>query len=84
MTNVLLKKNTNLGERTIQFLNDQHPGKLTEKEEELLEQIKRETGKASPEIENIFARYREYLRANKPLYKKWERLIFDKAVEEDE
>ena len=73
-----------LGNDTIKVLDDQFPSTLSEDEKELLQDLRRETGKANPEYEALFVRHREHLRTDPRLYKKWERFIFDKPVEVDD
>ena len=78
------KQKLSLGAETINFFEDSHPDKLTGDEVNLLERLKRETDELNPEFEEFFSTHRELLRGNARLHKKWERLIYDKAVEEED
>ena len=78
------RRSNTLGSDTITVLDDQFPNALTDDERELLQDLRRETDKASPEYEALFVSHRERLRTDSRLYKKWERLIFDKPVEVDD
>ena len=44
--------------------------------------MRRETDDASPEQENVFLRHRERLSLKGKLYKRWERFVFNKPIEE--
>lgn len=73
-----------LGECTINYLDDEFPGALSERDKGVLDEVRRETDDATPEREEVFLRHRERLSSNGRLYKRWERLVFKKPVESDD
>ncbi len=73
-----------LGEKTIQFLDEEHPGTLKEDEQAILSQLKDANTKSTPQLEAIYFHHRERLRERPQLYKQWHWLIFDKPIEEDD
>ena len=79
------RKPTNtLGTDTVRYLDDEYPTELSEKDRKVLEDVRRETDDATPEQEAVFLRYRERLSATPKLYKRWERFVFDKPLNEDD
>ena len=75
---------TTLGKETIDYLDDEFPKELSEQDRDLLEDVRRETDDASPEEEDVFLRHRERLSTKSRLYKRWERFVFSKPVDEDD
>lgn len=75
---------TTLGQETIDYLDDEYPNELSKEDREVLEEVRRETDDASPEQETVFLRHRERLSGKGRLYKRWERFVFNKPVEEDD
>ena len=73
-----------LGEETTKLLDDEFPNELSYHDREVLEEVRRETDEASPEHEAVFLRYRERLSTNPKLYKRWERFVFSKPVDEED
>ena len=78
------KPTRTLGEETAKLLDDEFPNELSTQDREILEEVRREADDASPEHEAVFVRYREHLSTNPKLYKRWERFVFNKPVEEDD
>ena len=76
------KQSVTLGEETTRWLDDEFPDELSQREREILEEVKRETQDASPDAEAVFVRHRERLSTDPKLYKRWERFVFNKPVEE--
>ena len=73
-----------LGEETTRWLADEFPNELSQHDRDVLEEVRRETDDARPEAEAVFVRHRERLSTQSKLYKRWERFIFNKPVEEDD
>ena len=73
-----------LGKATVDYLDDEFPRALSDQDRAVLEEVRRETRDASPEQEAVFLRHREQLSSNGRLYKRWERFLFNKPVEEDD
>ena len=78
------KQTVTLGEETIRWLDDEFPDELSQRDREILEEVRRETQDASPDAEAVFVRHRERLSDHPKLYKRWERFVFNKPVEEDD
>ena len=79
------RRRTNaLGRETINYLDDEFPNELSKRDREILEEVRRETNDASPEQEAVFLRYRERLSGNGQLYKRWERFLFNKPIDEND
>ena len=78
------RKPATLGIETTKLLDDEFPNELTKQDREILEEVRRETDDASPEEEAVFLRYRERLSTRPKLYKRWERFVFNKPVDEDD
>ena len=78
------KPTITLGEETTRWLDDEFPDELSQGDREILEEVRRETQDASPEAEAVFVRHRERLSDHPKLYKRWERFVFNKPVEEDD
>ena len=76
------KPRSTLGQETIDYLDDEFPNELSEQDREVLEDVRRETDDASPEQETVFLHHRERLSGNGQLYKRWERFVFNKPVDE--
>ena len=77
------RRRTNpLGRETISYLDDEFPNELSKQDRDILEEVRRETHDASPEQEAVFLRHRERLSGNGQLYKRWERFLFNKPVDE--
>ena len=76
------KQTVTLGEETTRWLDDEFPEELAQRDREVLEQVRRETQDASPEAEAVFVCHRERLSGNPRLYKRWERFVFNRPVEE--
>ena len=74
--------NRTLGQETIDYFDDEFPKELSGEDREVLEEVRLETDDASPEQEAVFLRYRERLSLKGQLYKKWERFVFNKPIEE--
>ena len=77
------KPTVTLGEETTRWLDDEFPNELSQHDREVLEEVRRETQNASPDAEAVFVRHRERLSTQPRLYKRWERFVFNKPVEED-
>lgn len=75
-----------LGEETIAFFRDEHPGVLSPSEIQLIEPLKSETSKAAitDDVRDFFARRRDQIKERAPLLRRWQRLIFRKEVEDED
>jgi DNA segregation ATPase FtsK/SpoIIIE, S-DNA-T family len=75
-----------LGEETLAFFADEHPGELTETEKDLIAPLKSETSKAAitDEVRDFFARHRDKLKERASLLRRWQRLIFRKEIEDED
>ena len=78
------KTKSTLGQETIKYLDDEFPNEISKEDRETLEEVKRETDDSSPEQEAVFLRHRERLSGNGRLYKRWERFVFNKPIDEDD
>ena len=78
------KPRANLGAETTAYFEAHHPRSLTKRDAEILSELTNETSGPNEDREDLFVRHRELLRGAPKLYKRWERLVFDKPVESDE
>ena len=78
------KPTMTLGEETSKLLDDEFPNDLSDQDRDILEEVRRETEDSSPEHVDLFFRYKEHISTNPKLYKRWERFVFNKPVEEDD
>ncbi len=74
----------NLGASTIKFLDDNHPETLQEDERSILARLHGGRVRPTPELRRIYFRHRERLRDLVSLYKKWQRLVFQKPIKQDD
>ena len=74
--------NRTLGQETIDYLDDEFSTELSDEDREVLGEVRHETNDASPEQEAVFLRHRERLSLKGKLYKRWERFVFNKPIEE--
>ena len=77
-------KGSYLGKKTIIFLDNEHPGALSQSERLVLVDLKGTYSESTPEIEEIFFRHRERLKDRSALYRKWLQLIFNKPIQESD
>lgn len=78
------KPRVNLGAETAAYFTAHHPRSLSVRDEEILSELTNESSGTNDDREDLFVRHRELLRGSPKLYKRWERLVFDKPVESDD
>lgn len=71
-----------IGQDTIEFLDAEYPGILSDDEQEILLDRRRNISRMSTTYRGIFEKHGERIRTNPKLYKKWQVFIFDRPVEE--
>ena len=76
------KPTGHIGQDTIEFIDAEYPGVLSEEERELLSDRRRDAGRLRTTYREIFEQHGERIRSNPKLYKKWQVFIFDRPVEE--
>lgn len=77
-------KKEKLGQETLRFFEDHFPHILNDAERELLSEINSDKVTPGASHERFFANYRERLKKNPKIYKRWERLFFNKPIEGDD
>lgn len=80
-TDAKRKVKPNFGVETQQFLDAQFPNALKPSEQQLLNDLVKDTAKPSDDIDSFFADHRARLATDPKLYKRWERLVFRAPVE---
>lgn len=73
---------SHVGLETIEFLESEFPGALTTDEQETLEMLRHKGTGVNSDHREIFVRHCERLRLKPRLFKKWQTVIFDTALEE--
>ncbi len=73
-----------LGEETIRHLDAEFPGELSKNDRKRLEELRTNSSDVKEEYADIFGNHRERLAEKPNLYKRWERLIFDAPVDEED
>ena len=76
------RSGSHVGRETIDFLDAEFPNALRNDEREALEYLKNKSVGVNSDHREIFVRHCERIRLRPTLYKKWQVLIFDKAIEE--
>ena len=77
------KKET-LGKETIRHLDGEFPNELSENDRKRLRELRTNSSDAKEEYADIFGKHRERLAEKPNLYKRWELLIFDASVDEED
>lgn len=73
---------SHVGLETIEFFDHEFPGVLTNGERDMLEELRHMGTGVNSDHRDIFIRHCERLRLRPRLFKKWQTVIFDKALEE--
>ncbi|MBB5708373.1 FtsK/SpoIIIE domain-containing protein [Sphingopyxis panaciterrulae] len=69
------------GQDTRRLFDQEFRATLTDAEKEFLDGLKTDVATPGPKIDDFFESHRERLKRNPALYRRWEKLIFKKAIE---
>jgi S-DNA-T family DNA segregation ATPase FtsK/SpoIIIE len=69
------------GEETLELFTKRYRDVLTESDEQLLKDLKRDNVRPSEAHDDFFSRHKDRLQADPKLYRRWEQLVFRSPVE---